>query len=54
MFSAILVDLFTLAKSVSPSLPALLWQSAGVLIGQVVIAVGLLMMIPYKVQAGET
>ncbi len=50
-----MADIFGLGTQPLPNVPYFgPWQSSGVLIGQVVIAVGLLMMIPYKLQVVES
>lgn len=49
-----MADIFGLGTQPPPMIPYFgPWQSSGVLIGQIVIAVGLLMMIPYRVHSQE-
>jgi hypothetical protein len=46
-----MADVFGLGSQPLPNVPYFgPWQSGGVLIGQVVIAIGFLMMIPYQLQ----
>ena len=47
-----MADIFGLGTQPLPNVPYFgPWQSTGVLIGQIVIAIGLLMMIPYRVHS---
>ena len=50
-----LADVFGMGSHLLPAVPYFgPWQSAGVLIGQIMIAVGFLMMIPYQNYFGHT
>lgn len=50
-----MADIFGLGTQPLPMVPYFgPWQAAGVLIGQVVIAIGLLMMIPYKMRTKKS
>lgn len=49
-----MADIFGLGSQPLPMVPHFgPWQSSGVLIGQIVIAVGLLMMVPYRAPASD-
>jgi hypothetical protein len=44
-----MADVFGMGSQTSPNIPYFgPWQAAGVLIGQIVIAIGFLMLIPYR------
>ncbi len=50
-----MADIFGLGTQPLPMVPYFgPWQSAGVLIGQIVIAIGLLMMIPYRAHESDS
>lgn len=50
-----MADIFGLGTQPLPMVPYFgPWQSAGVLIGQIVIAIGFLMMIPYRIHTAST
>lgn len=49
-----MADIFGLGSQPLPNVPYFgPWQSSGVLIGQIVIAIGLLMMIPYRINVNH-
>jgi hypothetical protein len=50
-----MADVFGMGSHPLPNVPYFgPWQSAGVLIGQIVIAIGFLMMIPYRLNSADS